>query len=357
MILKRYIAKTIISQILLSLAVIVAIYIVFGFLDQIGDIGIKDYDLYAANLFVLMRLPFDLQVVIPLIIMVGVMLGLAKLHNSHELIAIKSQGFSSQMIIVVVLKTSVLVITIFLILSELFAYDLNKIAQDYRYHLLGRYQTQQSNIWLQPKAGNFINISQDSTQRTLRQFMVKNNQLSTVLTSNQLHYDDNHIQVKNAIKTQFTRTNKELNHTVTNKIISQTTIDASLPQIAIDNINKQPQVLSTRKLLSYINYLSSNNINHQAYLVTLYERISQPILLITMVVVGILFSFGHHRDQAISRQIFIGIIFSLLLNIFSRLSVQFILIFNYNALIGIFVPVISLLIIASLLLTYRIKKI
>lgn len=357
MILKRYIATTIAEQTLLSTIVVVAIYLIFGFLEQVNDIGVGRYDLYATSLYVIMRLPFQLQITIPLIIMIGAMLGLGKLIHYQELIAAKSQGFSTLAIIATTLKVSFLMIIVIVVLSELFAFDLNRRAQDYRQTLLGQSPSGQSSTWLKTKGGHFLHIQSDKAQQKLTQFNIKNNELSSVLSSQQIYYSDPHIQVHQATQIQLVYDPNNKRYKSQTQHINHAILDVELPQSLIDDITHQPQDLTTWQLWQQIQYLSQAGIDEQTYLITFYGRTAQPLLLITMVLIGMFFTLRLHHGYNLAKQIFIGIVLSLVLNIIGRLSTQLILIFNYNALLSTFVPVMLLLLVATLLLIYRIRRI
>lgn len=376
----QYIIKIVAQNIALTLAVLLAIYGIFNFLNQIDKLGIGDFDLLSAGVYVLQTLPFALQDVLPMIIMIGVMLGVGQLINSREWVAIRSIGMSNVRLVGVVVMLGMAVIVLSTVLSELFVYQMYQSAQQQKDLALGRnVGTQQNrhNTWL-VKDDKFIHLNTDGVGVSAVSVLeIKNNTIQTIISSNQVDYRAHKMQLNMAEKTSFShdsRDQKQRDRFVINtdfflqkdahirtstttakyEIFPVLNLDVVIATTTLANMSIIPEYLNTQEVWLQINYLQSHGISHQDYEIVLYHRLSKPLLLLAIMFLGLFFILNTDRDFNLGKYIFIGIIFSFTLYIISRLSAQIALAFNYNIALSILLPAILLLLVSLLLLRNKI---
>ena len=354
-ILSKYITSILIRQIFLTLCVLLAIYSVFNFIDQVGDIGKINYDTSKALLYVVMTLPLALQDVLPLIIMIGSMLGIGQLIDSHEWVAMRSSGLSNFRLTRIVLSTGVFMIAIIILLNELLAFDLHRFATNYRLQALGENSLQQSNTWL--KDGNkFINIQTNTNQKnTAIVLLVNQHLIDNIAISHDISYRANEIELEQVHYKDIIKDDRQY-YQIKQTFKQKYTLSLPLSKQLLDDTHLPPEYLNTWQLWQHINYLSKSNIPYQHYQSAFYYRLVQPFLLFAMAMMGLVFMFNTDRSLNLNRQIFIGVIFGILFHIINRFSVETALIFNNSIVVSIIIPVLFLFLLAITLLYYKIKR-
>lgn len=322
----------------------------FGFLEEVNDIDKAEYDLISASIFVLANVPYQLQTFTPLIIIIGLMLAFGKLINNNELLAMRSYGFAYSKIIKTTLIISISLIIGISLLSELFAFDLNRWAQNYKNQQLGKLQDTTINHWIyEPKYG-FLHIISSRGQHKLDYYAFTNQQLTDITTTDKVNFFSNHLQIRRGKKTQTSPTIKQEN-------ITNLTLGIKLPLKILKHLEQEANSLDIYQIWQQINYLKQQSLPYQNPLIIFYQRLIKPILLVIMVLLGIYLTINKNQQNKLYSQILLAIIWALLLGIITRLSEQLILIFNLNAFIIIFTPIILLLLIMTVLLNYRLKNV
>ncbi len=93
MILARYIVRTLLAHMLTVLAALLALITVFNFLEQLNDVGVRNYTLPAAALHALMLVPSWFMNFAPVAAFLGALTGLGRLQQDSELTAMRAAGW------------------------------------------------------------------------------------------------------------------------------------------------------------------------------------------------------------------------------------------------------------------------
>src|SRR3990167_4731168 len=109
-ILQRYIAKSILIGTAMSALMITGILILMSLLGELKDIGEGDYGILLAGLYVLMRLPNALYQFLPMLVLLGSIIGLSILSVNKEIFVMRVSGFSRNQIMLTVLATVFLLV-------------------------------------------------------------------------------------------------------------------------------------------------------------------------------------------------------------------------------------------------------
>lgn len=355
-ILNKYIAQILLKQIGLVLVILLAIFSIFNFLAQVGDIGKQAYALNDAILYVLLTLPLSIQVVLPMIIMIGVMLGVGQLMTHHEWVIMRSSGLTAKKITTQILITGIAVIIFIIVINEFFAFDLHRFATNYQKQALGQQTIGQSKTWLK-KGNEFIYIQSYGDQHnTINVIKTKDNKITNIASSDEVDYRTKAItlmQVNTQHIFKLTGGNYQINQT------QQATqlLNIRLPQSVLSSLHLAPEYLNTWQLWQQINYLSSHNLPYIKHQQTFYSRLAQPILLFTMILMGLVFMFKTKQNFNIGQQVFLGIVFSFTLNIVNRLMVEVSLTYVQNVVFSMIAPIVILLFVAIILLYKNTRRI
>jgi lipopolysaccharide export system permease protein len=92
--LDRYIAQSILYSTLLVFAILLGLFTFVLFIDELGDVGKGQFDLYALIKYVVLSLPRRIYELFPAIALLGVILGLTSLALGSELTVLRAAGVS-----------------------------------------------------------------------------------------------------------------------------------------------------------------------------------------------------------------------------------------------------------------------
>ncbi|MCK5903883.1 MAG: LptF/LptG family permease, partial [Gammaproteobacteria bacterium] len=155
-----YIFRAILEMTLIVLFVFVALSGFVDFIGQIDDIGTGDYGVNQAIQYTLLKLPSSIFQLMPIIILIGSLLGLGLLSKNRELIVLLSSGLSLQRLGISVFSSGLILCFFTVSLGEYISPSMERYADQYRtiskfqYSSLGK----TGGIWL--KEGNkIININ------------------------------------------------------------------------------------------------------------------------------------------------------------------------------------------------------
>ncbi|MDP0595469.1 MAG: LptF/LptG family permease, partial [Candidatus Thioglobus sp.] len=124
----------------------------------------------------------------------------------------------------------------------------------------------------------------------------------------------------------------------------------SFDQDLIDSLEKEPEDLSTWTLFKQIRFLSDNKLRSGIFEVELYKRLIQPVTLIAMILLAMLFIFGSTRDVTLGRKIFFGVALGLSFEMLSRVASAMALGLDFNPLLSSILPSIVVMFISIILL-------
>ncbi|AYQ56633.1 Permease YjgP/YjgQ family protein [Bathymodiolus thermophilus thioautotrophic gill symbiont] len=352
-ILDRYIAKTLLFYTLGVMVIWAGVYALFNFINEVDLIGRQDYTLLSAIIYVVADLPSVIYAHSSVIILLGCLLGLGHLATTAQLIVVRSGGISIMKIAQKVVIAALLFMLITILLGEFVAPVTTKYAELYRSKALGRNisTASQQGFWL--KDGNaIINVKKNFDGSVFKKITLmrlnKEHQLDAVMYSDKAVFDGNQLNFEETTRHQLKQTGKFTD--IQSKDYQQYNAKVSFNQSLINNLKKEPQMLSMIALYKHISFLSSNNLTSEDFATELYKRTSKPVTLVAMLMLSMLFIFGSLRDSTLGKKIFLGMVVSLLFELSSRIGGVVSLRFNYDPFFGAFAPALVVLMIAFFLL-------
>jgi lipopolysaccharide export system permease protein len=343
----KYIIKTITSYTFFVLIVLLGIYTFFAFLGEVSNLGQHHYDIKQIVFFIVLTMPKNLYELSPIIILLGVMLGLGALAKNSEIIVLRSAGLSFYYFVRQTLKIGLFFVIIAMIMGELLAPKLATLANHNRAKALGQSVGKANQHWFKHN-NTFINVENSIGSQLKGVSFIEVDDFSAlkqITHSNNGYYKANDFVLKNVEHYQFS--GLKLNHQkqATKKI----KIKANSDVLNIDLVAKN---LSLFNLYEHINFLNNNHINASFYEVEFYKRATMPLILFIMLLVAIPFVFGSLRDNSLSKKIFLAIIISIVFHLINQMSLQSALFYEYSPLAGATIPLLPMVI----LILYLFKK-
>jgi len=349
----RYIAKTLLSFTLIVLVVWTSVYSFFNFLAELNSVGKEGYTVLSAFVYVILQLPEVVYKQASPIILLGCILGMGHLATTGQLLIFRVSGGSILKITLLTLKNSLIFVLFFIFIGEFLAPISSNFAESSRSNAMGNSSLSfnQDGFWIRD-GSNFINVKKN-IDGTLFSGI-------TVIEVNSLNKIDRVIKSENAI---FDGDSLDMSGSEIFSIDESSSVDrislkernsydktVSFDQDLIDSLEKEPEDLTTWTLFKQIRFLSDNKLRSGIFEVELYKRLIQPLTLIAMILLAMLFIFGSTRDATLGRKIFFGVALALSFEMLSRVASAMALGLDFNPLISSILPSIVVMFISIILL-------
>lgn len=301
----RYISRNILiatAVVALVVGALVSLSIFIGEADNIGD---GNFGIMRVILYMLLKLPGHLYLVLPVVALLGSLLALGALAAGSELVVIRASGVSMRRLAVSVSIAGVLLALIAIGMGEYVAPTGARTAdalRDQARH--GRVADSiDDGLWL--RQGSTI-VRIDGTLPGGRIDgvdvfrMSGDGRLEQTLSADTGVLSDDGLKLE---QPKFTRIHDDSTETGSpDEMTLDVDIDPNVLQLAVT----EPGDLSTPGLWRYIDYLDRNDINAADYRLALWRNIVNPITVLVLVVFALPFAFGSLRSASAGQRLFMG---------------------------------------------------
>jgi lipopolysaccharide export system permease protein len=304
MILFKYIAKTVMSSILLATAIFFGLILFISVVSEMTQTGDGQYHFFQALHYVAFMLPLNLYHIFPMMVLVGVLLGLGSLSSTAELTVMRTSGISIFKITLAVLTGAVLLIVIATTIGEGIApqaaYYANRnkaIAQNN-----GQIVSTLTGVWVK-QDNDFFHIGAIPDSHHM-------------LNITRFHFNDN----KQLLSSSFAQSGQLMNGQWTFSNVGIANIGVGTVTIANESTvnwplrinfhqfaDIDPSTLTLYRLGEQIKNIQESGMSTAKYEIMLWSRIFQPLMTIIMVLVAIPFIFGPLRSVSIGLRLLSGV--------------------------------------------------
>jgi len=352
----RYITKTLLSYTIIVLVVWISIYSFFNFLAELNNVGKEEYTILSAFTYIILQLPEVAYKQASPIILLGCILGMGHLATTGQLLIFRVSGASILKITLLTLKNSLIFVLFFIAIGEFLAPISSSLAESNRSNAIGNSSASinQDGFWIRD-GDNFINVKRNIDGTLFSGITVievnSSNKIERVIKSDNAIFDGNSLDMSESEIFSINESSsfegislRERNSY--NKIVS-------FDQDLIDSLEKEPEDLSTWTLFKQIRFLSDNKLRSGVFEVELYKRLIQPITLVAMILLAMLFIFGSSRDVTLGRKIFFGVALGLSFEMLSRVASAMALGLDFSPLLSSILPSIVVMFISIILLLQK----
>jgi len=349
----RYIAKTLLSFTIIVLVVWTSIYSFFNFLAELNSVGKEGYTILSAFTYIILQLPEVAYKQASPIILLGCILGMGHLASTGQLLIFRVSGASILKITLLTLKSSLIFVLFFIFIGEFLAPISSNFAETSKSSAMGNSSASinQNGFWIRD-GDNFINVKRNIDGKLFSGITVievdSSKKIERVIKSENAIFDGDSLDMSGSEifsideSGSFDRISlKERNSY--NKIVS-------FDQDLIDSLEKKPEDLSTLTLIKQIRFMSDNKLRSGVFEVELYKRLIQPITLIAMILLAMLFIFGSTRDVTLGRKIFFGVALGLSFEMLSRVASAIALGLDFSPFLSSILPSTMIMCISIILL-------
>ena len=352
----RYIAKTLLSFTIIVLVVWTSIYSFFNFLAELNSVGKEGYTILSAFTYIILQLPEVAYKQASPIILLGCILGMGHLATTGQLLIFRISGASILKITLLTLKNSLIFVLFFICVGEFLAPISSSFAESSRSNAMGNSSASinQNGFWIRD-GDNFINVKRNIDGTLFSGITIievnSSNKIERVIKSENALFDGDSLGMSSSkifsIDESIFFDNISLKERNSyNKIVS-------FDQDLIDSLEKEPEDLSTWTLIKQIRFLTDNKLRSGVFEVELYKRLIQPITLVAMILLAMLFIFGSTRDVTLGRKIFFGVALGLSFEMLSRVASAIALSFDFSPLLSSILPSIVVMFISITLLSQK----
>lgn len=292
-----YIARHVLLIIGLVLLVIVTIDFAFAVIGEVRHVGIAGYSWSDAFIYVLLRMPSDIYLILPIAAFLGSLISLSMLAARSELVVMRASGLS-----IFQLAQAVLLATSFLLVLY---YLLSLVVAPYTKHLA----TMEANVfqnnqqvlalaeqtWL--KSGNHFvlmgMVLPEGNIQNVTDFEVNNGALTQIRQIQTVHINkQDNTWTLNKVTTTYL-TNQGTHQDYAGSVTEPSLISPALLSV----IAMQPEEMSIITLYHYIEYRKSNSLDVKSYQLQFWNRMFAPLMLPIMMLLAIPFVLGSARTH------------------------------------------------------------
>lgn len=340
--LDRYIARTLTANFVIALAALLAIFSVINLMQELADVGTGSYDLSKALRFLLMTLPAEAYRLFPAAALLGAVLGLGTLANHNEILSIQAAGISRARLTGSVLQAAALLVVAAVVLGELIAAPLMRVAQAERSVALsqGMSLTTANGVWTRD-GPRFINIRHPLPDGTLHDLYVyefdPSRRMRSFTYASSATYDKQKWHLRGVVENVFGDDSVRAEPGRTKEWASFVTPG----QLRV--LFLPPEELSIADLYRSIGSLSGRGESPRRHQLALWRRLLMPVVTGIMVFLAIPFVLTTLRDVTLGQRIVAGALLGLGFQMFNDTFGQMGLVYGLDPISSAALPALAAL--------------
>ena len=302
----RYLWASVIKGYLPVLVILMAVFSLFVFVEEVDEVGSGRYTFWAAGEFVLLTLPDRFVVLSPFIALLGSIMALGGLANGRELLAMQASGFSQYQIAWAVMQVGLIFVVFVACMEEYVTPTLDQYAHISRSLALSNSQVYQGKqgLWFREE-NRFIRI------KTL-----KYGEIPQDIDIFEFNSQGEMVVYLHAQKANVQNPQQWVLETIQKKTIDGPHVsEERLPSLVWDSPLKRDEMrllalpassLAPSDLFRYIGILESKNQNVLRYELAFWEKIFMPLKTGLMILMAFPFAFGPLRSATTGKRVMLG---------------------------------------------------
>ena len=347
----KSIRKLIYTEVVVSITLValgfLALFSLFDLIDDLQHVGQKSlfggaehvYLLRHALLYVGLRLPNHLYELMPISVLIGTILVMARMAQSSEFTILRTSGLDPWRALKLLLTLGSVFAVLSFAVGDYLAPVADRGAQLLKARYQGRITVGQTGAWLkekQPYNNYVVNVralSADNEMQGIRIFEFDSKGLVVSMTEAAAasFAQDDAWTLSNAERTDFqirpstdglakAAESANVTRTRADTLRWPTEISAEMVSVAL----LKPDRMATIDLFKYVQHLKANGQSAQRYEIEFWRKVFYPLSCLVMVILSLPFAYLHFRSGGIATYVFsgvmIGISFFLLNNVFGYIG-------------------------------------
>lgn len=352
-VLDRYIGRTILNTILMTLFMLVSLSGIIKFVEQLRRVGQGDYSAASAGMFTLLTVPKDIEIFFPMAALLGALLGLGSLATRSELVVMQASGFTRMQIAASVMKTAIPLVLLTMAIGEWVAPQSEQMARNFRAQQMygGSLLSTQSGLWAKD-GSDFIYIQRVSGDKELTGVNIyhfdKQDRLLSVRYAATATFEDNLWRLSQVDESDLSNPNRV---TGSQTLTGEWKTNLTPEKLGVVAMN--PDSLSISGLHDYSKYLRQSGQESNRYELNMWGKIFAPFSVAVMMLMALSFIFGPLRSVPMGVRVVTGIFFGFVFYVLDQIFGPLSLVYNIPPVIGALLPSILFLLISVYLLLKR----
>jgi len=349
-ILDRYVVRSILGFVILTMSVFLLLGALFVFIDQQDDIGVGHYTALDALWYTLLNLPQQAFELLPITVLIGSLLGLGSLARGSELTVIRATGVSIMRLSGAALIAGVVLIGIEVLLGEYLAPPLQVAAREQK--AFAKYSDISfgggGGAWV--RDGNLIlNVARQSGQRQFGSMQIfelsaDHHLMALGHAENATSGADKKWQLGDYAESRFT--DDTVRTDAPKQRILQSNVTAGVLGLAVQD----PNQLTNRALWQLIQYSRTNSLDSSRYVFSFWSRIARTLAIAFAVLLAIPFVLGSLRSSGAGTRLLMGLLLGIGFFLLQRLIESGTIVFDLNPAVLAWIPTGALALVTLLLL-------
>jgi lipopolysaccharide export system permease protein len=305
--LSRYVIRAVLGNTLLVMLVLLALSGLYLFITQQDDIGVGQFTVVNAFMYVGLTLPkyaFDL---LPIAALIGALLALGNLARTLELIVVRAAGVSTMRIAAWTAGAGIILMILTGVIGEWVAPQMEQYGRQMKTFAKFNDYSMAGNRSAWAKDGDMmISVRQQSADNRYGGVYVftfdAQRRLRSVGHAGDASIDENNRwRLENYVESQIGE-----ERVVPSKALErefQTRLSPEFLGLAVQD----PESLPGSGLYSYIQHLKANGLDSRSYEVAFWARIARTVAVAIIVVLAVPFAFGPMRSTGTGARTVVGI--------------------------------------------------
>jgi len=337
-VLTLYIVKEVTKGSLLAVLLLLALFNLFTFSDELKDLGHGNYGLKQILMYVALTSPRVFYDLVPSAALLGSLFVVGAMANNREIVAIRAAGLSTAWIIRSIMLAGLVLVIVAVFVGEFVAPPSERAAQILKNTAQnnGVVMRSQYGMWLR-EGNRFINVRKvddDGSLGDIRVYEIDaQHRLDRITQAEHATFlGDKKWQLNNVEQTFVTP--KQINADNLPEMSWQSSIDSDLLKVAVVNSDN----MSLYDLFMYIDFLKKNNQKSQNYELAFWSRLVNPFVTFVMLMVSAPFVIGIGRGISTGGRIMMGVLIGMGFNIVDQRTGHLGLVYEINPMLMAMLP-------------------
>ncbi|MDD5113622.1 MAG: LPS export ABC transporter permease LptG [Methylobacter sp.] len=329
-VLNGYIVREILKGSLVALVLLLTLFNLFTFSDEIKDLGKGHYGLKEIFTYLALTSPTVFYELMPASALLGSLFILGAMGNNHEIIAMRAAGLSVFGILRAVMLAGAIMVAMAIAVGEFIAPSAERAARLLKVTAQNEQVVMNSKygLWLR-EGKKFINVRQLQDDGSLSDINIFELDDAAHLRSS-THADaarflgDQQWQLEQIKQSEIST--KQILASQQTESIWRSSIAPDLVKIVVVN----PNNLALYDLIMYIDFLKDNQQKSHVYEMALWGRIVNPLVTFIMLLISAPFVIGVKRGVSVGGRMMIGVVIGMGFNIIDKIAGHIGLIYDLN---------------------------
>lgn len=346
-VLTGYIVREILKGSLIAVMLLLTLFNLFTFSDQLKYLGKGNYGLKEIFYYLALTSPTVFYELMPAAALLGSLFVLGAMGNNRELIAMRAAGLSVLGIVRAVMVAGAILVAVAILVGEFVAPVSERAAQMIRVNALdgGRVvMNAKYGLWLR-EGKQFINVRKIEDNGELADISIYELDEQRHL-SHTVHADKATFQGNQQWKLERIRESYVTPERITAATENERLWQSSVAPDLLDIVVVDSRDLSMYDLAMYIQFLKDNHQKSHEFELAFWGRLINPLVVFIMLLVSAPFVIGIKRGVNVGARMMIGVVIGMGFNIVDKIVGHIGLIYELNPLLMAVLPSLTVLAVA-----------